>query len=73
MGEGPKPQSPRARKRPRGRRSGFRGLDSEVGFWHALLDPANRENPEVDAAAWETAKDWLRDGGSERVACVAWA
>ncbi|CAJ1331829.1 unnamed protein product [Effrenium voratum] len=39
-----------------------RGLDSEVGFWHALLDPANRENPEVDAAAWETAKDWLRDG-----------
>ncbi|CAK9074625.1 unnamed protein product [Durusdinium trenchii] len=39
-----------------------RGLDSEVGFWHALLDPSNAENPEVDFSSWRSAQDWLLSG-----------
>lgn len=39
-----------------------RSLDSEVGFWHALLDPASKDSPDVDAAAWESARHWLTTG-----------
>eukprot|EP00434_Breviolum_minutum_P015454 symbB.v1.2.013616.t1/scaffold968.1/size148170/11 len=39
-----------------------RGLDSEVGFWHALLDPANANNSEVDPEAWKSAQDWVQSG-----------
>ena len=38
------------------------GLDSEVGFWHALLDPKNGNNSEVDPAAWKSAQDWVESG-----------
>ncbi|CAL1139002.1 unnamed protein product [Cladocopium goreaui] len=43
-----------------------RGLDSEVGFWHALLDPKNGNNSEVDPAAWKSAQYWVESG------VVAW-
>jgi len=39
-----------------------RGLDAEVGFWHALLDPGARDSPDVDAAAWKAAQHWLATG-----------
>lgn len=39
-----------------------RGLDSEVGFWHSLLDPNNTNNPDVDSDAWKSAHDWLQTG-----------
>lgn len=41
---------------------GSQGLDSEVGFWHALLDPANANNSEVDPEAWKSAQDWVQSG-----------
>ncbi|CAE7174723.1 SHOC2 [Symbiodinium pilosum] len=34
------------------------GLDSEVGFWHALMDPASETNQDVDAAAWQRYVSW---------------
>jgi len=37
-------------------------LDSEVGFWHALMDPETRNNPDVDPAAWQSARTWLEEG-----------
>lgn len=39
-----------------------RGLDSEVGFWHALMDPETQNNPDVDPAAWRSARTWLEEG-----------
>eukprot|EP00435_Cladocopium_sp_Y103_P069182 s475_g32.t2 len=33
-----------------------------VGFWHALLDPKNGNNSEVDTAAWKSAQDWVESG-----------
>ena len=40
----------------------FGGLDSEVGFWHALLDPENEGHPDVDQVAWKSARHWLQSG-----------
>ena len=40
------------------------GLDSEVGFWHALMDPETRNNPDVDPAAWQSARTWLEEGAT---------
>lgn len=39
-----------------------RGLNAEVGFWHALLDPASKESPNVDKTAWDGARHWLATG-----------
>ena len=33
-----------------------------MGFWHALLDPKNGNNSEVDPAAWKSAQDWVESG-----------
>ena len=33
-----------------------------MGFWHALLDPKNGNNSEVDPAAWKSAQYWVESG-----------
>ena len=55
------------------------GLDSEVGFWHALLDPKNGNNSEVDPAAWKSAQYWVESGAfaaeiewNVLVSCADW-